>query len=199
MPRSASSRGWRPRSGPPARATTPLSCADLIRAAIYQAARSSVSPRRTGLRIQEPPDQEALHVTAAIGNQIDDHTPLLDAIDQPVGLEEDLAKLGDAEVGKLARMAPALRKLGKVDQRLFDAFENIGRALARIVLRDIAAGVVEVTQGIVCEDNAERHQSAYFLRREAIASVAVWIRPSSTCRLPSARILRRARVSCVCS
>src|SRR3546814_16729084 len=81
-------------------------------------------------------------------------------------------------------MAPALRKLGKVDQRLFDAFENIGRALARIVLRDIAAGVVEVTQGIVCEDNAERHQSAYFLRREAIASVAVWIRPSSTCRLP---------------
>src|SRR3546814_9035709 len=63
--------------------------------------------------------------------------------DLPVGLEEDLAKLGDAEVGKLARMAPALRKLGKVDQRLFDAFENIGRALARIVLRDIAAGVVE--------------------------------------------------------
>src|SRR3546814_397936 len=76
----------------------PLSCADLIRASIYHAARSSVSPRRTGLRIQEPPDQEALHVTAAIGNQIDDHTPLLDAIDQPVGLEEDLAKLGDAEV-----------------------------------------------------------------------------------------------------
>src|SRR3546814_5758620 len=99
--------------------------------------------------------------------------------DLPVGLEEDLAKLGDAEVGKLPRMAPALRKLGKVDQRLFDAFQNIGRALARIVLRDIAAGVVEVTQGIVCEDNAERHQSAYFLRREAIASVAVWIRPSS--------------------
>src|SRR3546814_599699 len=113
----------------------PLSCADLIRASIYHAARSSVSPRRTGLRIQEPPDQEALHVTAAIGNQIDDHTPLLDAIDQPVGLEEDLAKLGDAEVGKLARMAPALRKLGKVDQRLFDAFENIGRALARKIGR----------------------------------------------------------------
>src|SRR3546814_17304772 len=63
---------------------------------------------------------------------MDDHTPLLDAIDQPVGLEEDLAKLGDAEVGKLARMAPALRKLGKVDPRLFDAFENIGRALAQI-------------------------------------------------------------------
>src|SRR3546814_13213099 len=78
----------------------PLSCADLIRASIYHAARSSVSPRRTGLRIQEPPDQEALHVTAAIGNQIDDHTPLLDAIDQPVGLEEDLAKLGDAEIGR---------------------------------------------------------------------------------------------------
>src|SRR3546814_15067618 len=58
----------------------PLSCADLIRASIYHAARSSVSPRRTGLRIQEPPDQEALHVTAAIGNQIDEHTPLLDAI-----------------------------------------------------------------------------------------------------------------------
>src|SRR3546814_5460017 len=70
----------------------PLSCADLIRASIYHAARSSVSPRRTGLRIQEPTDQEALHVTAAIGNQIDDHTPLLDAIDQPVGLEEDRAK-----------------------------------------------------------------------------------------------------------
>src|SRR3546814_1445863 len=99
--------------------------------------------------------------------------------DLPVGLEEDLAKLGDAEVGKLARMAPALRKLGKVDQRLFDAFENIGRAIARIVLRDIAAGVVEVTQGIVCEDNAARHQSAYFLLREAIASVAVWLCPWS--------------------
>src|SRR3546814_8530390 len=76
----------------------PLSCADLIRASIYHAARSSVSPRRTGLRIQEPPDQEALHATAAIGNQIDDHTPLLDAIDQPVGLEEDLATLRSEEL-----------------------------------------------------------------------------------------------------
>src|SRR3546814_17538481 len=102
----------------------PLSCADLIRASIYHAARSSVSPRRTGLRIQEPPDQEALHVTAAIGNQIDDNTPLLDAIDQPVGLEEDLAKLGDAEVGKLARMAHAPRKLGKVAQILFNSSEE---------------------------------------------------------------------------
>src|SRR3546814_11592035 len=125
----------------------PRSCADLIRASIYHAARSSVSPRRTGLRIQEPPDQEALHVTAAIGNQIDDHTPLLDALDQPLGLAEDLAKLGDAAVGKLARMAPALRKLGQVDQRLFDACENIGRALARIVLRDIAASIVGLPQG----------------------------------------------------
>src|SRR3546814_6192355 len=106
--------------------------------------------------------------------------------DLPVGLEEDLAKLGDAEVGKLARLAPALRKLGKVDQRLFDAFEHIGRALARIVLRDIAAGVVEVTQRIVCEDNAERHPAAYFLRRESIASVAVRIPPSSTCQIERA-------------
>src|SRR3546814_18965144 len=81
----------------------PLSCADLIRASIYHAARSSVSPRRTGLRIQVPPDQEALHVPAAIANQIDDPPPHLDAIIPPVGLEEDLATPGDAEVGDRRR------------------------------------------------------------------------------------------------
>src|SRR3546814_19308667 len=46
----------------------PLSCADLLRASLYNAARSTVSPRRTGLRLQDPPDQEALHVPADIGN-----------------------------------------------------------------------------------------------------------------------------------
>src|SRR3546814_17671115 len=48
----------------------PLSCADLIRASISHAARSRVSPRSTGLRLQEPPDHKPRHVTAPIGQTL---------------------------------------------------------------------------------------------------------------------------------
>src|SRR3546814_12895078 len=74
---------------------------------------------------QQPPTQEALHVAATVCNQLHDDTPFLDSIDQPVRLEKDLSKPGDAKIGKLARMAPALREFCKAGQRLLD---EIGRA-----------------------------------------------------------------------
>src|SRR3546814_18465629 len=84
-------------------------------------------------------------------------------------------------------------------QRLLDAVEDIGGTFLCIVLRDVAADVIQVAQGVVREDNAEGHQPTYFFRREAMASFAACTRPSSAWRLPSARIFSSAKVSCVCS
>src|SRR3546814_6792712 len=118
---------------------------------------------------QQPPAQEALHVAATVCNQLHDDTSFLNSIDQPVRLEKDLSKPGDAKIGKLARMAPALREFCKAGQRLLDAVEDIGGTFLCIVLRDVAADVIQVAQGVVREDNAEGHQPTYFLRREAMA------------------------------
>lgn len=122
---------------------------------------------------QQPPAQKALHVATTVCNELHDDAPLLDSIDHSIRLEENFAKFGDAEVGEFPWMPPPLRKLSKARQCLLDAAKNISSALLSIVFGDVAENVIQIAQGIVSEDNAERHQPTYFFRRKAIASLAV--------------------------
>src|SRR3546814_14306002 len=85
---------------------------------------------------QQPPTQEALHVAATVCNQLHDDTPFLDSIDQPVRLEKDLSKPGDAKIGTPARMETAPREFCKAGQRVLDAVEDIGGSFLCIIHRD---------------------------------------------------------------
>src|SRR3546814_21148139 len=90
---------------------------------------------------QQPPAQEALHVAATVCNQLHDDTSFLNSIDQPVRLEKDLSKPGDAKIGKLERMAPARREFCKAGQPLHDEFEAKGGTYFFTLSRAVAAAV----------------------------------------------------------
>src|SRR3546814_13833520 len=77
------------------------------------------------------------------------------------------------------------------ERRISDWSSDVGAS--DLVLRDVAADVIQVAQGVVREDNAEGHQPTYFFRREAMASFAACTWPSSAWRLPSAWIFSSAK------
>lgn len=62
--------------------------------------RGSSTRARSG--VQQAACQQSLQIAPSVGNDINDHAILYDAVDDAVGLEEDLAVLADAERLKLS-------------------------------------------------------------------------------------------------
>ena len=114
--------------------------------------------------------------------------------------EKDLPVITDSQSEQFFRMGAPVRGFGKAAKSLLDARKHVFRLAWRIMQGDVLIEFLKVSCCVGGQKNDEGHQRLLRRsRRRWITTAAGSTLPASICRLPRARIFRRAMVSWVCS
>src|SRR5205085_522382 len=145
--------------------------------------------------------QQGLHIPASIDDQIEIDARLDHAINQSIRTKGYLSVVSDAEGNEFLRKRPALGKRREVVDSSLDPVEHMVGCAQRVVLSDVVEDFRDIALSVLGQYRlVPLHQTSAFLWRRRLMAVAAGVTwPASIWRLPSARIFRRAMVSCVSS
>src|SRR6266704_2230017 len=93
---------------------------------------------------QQPAREKRLHLAPAVSDQVNVHSPALDAIDDPVRLEESLAVIAYAQCKQLSRLRAACRMSGQSGNGGLDPIGDMHGPRRGVVNRDPIGDLLEV-------------------------------------------------------
>src|SRR5256885_12054933 len=153
-----------------------------------------------GLSGEQAARQQRLHVPTPVRHEINIDGPAFHLVHDAVRLEVRLPEIAYAEREQLFRIRAAFRVLRKRRDRGENTILHVGGAARSVVRRYPVVNVGKVRQSVRRKPDLETHlRRARLARSRRTASASGMAFPSSMWRLPSARIFKRASVSCVAS
>src|SRR5471032_1677336 len=152
---------------------------------------------------QQATHQECSEILPSVADDVDVDLRIDDSVDEPIRLPGRLTVVPDPEVKHFCRDTSFLREDRQFQPGRLDFVDDVICRALRIMLRDEGVEFFEVGLGVEGDLNRVGARRAHAAARLALTRAATpangRVAPASPWRLPSAKILSRARLSCVLS